>query len=144
MQSLIDALGLSDKYASTEDFLAALSDIDMIRSELAQYDSNLTLTFSRLAVAESGIAQLFSSFVFGDDDGTPYLDMSTSNSSVKMRLTNTRLAFVQTGTELAYFSDNKLYVTRLEVVERISIGTPDNGYLDIVTTPTGVGLMWRD
>ena len=144
MQSLIDALGLSDKYASTEDFLAALSDIDMIRSELAQYDSNLTLTFSRLAAAESGIAQLFSSFVFGNDDGTPYLDMSTSNSSVKMRLTNTRLAFVQTGTELAYFSDNKLYVTRLEVVERISIGTPDNGYLDIVTTPTGVGLMWRD
>ena len=144
MQSLIDALGLSDKYASVEDFLAALSDIDMIRSELAQYDSNLTLTFSRLAAAENGIAQLFSSFVFGDDDGTPYLDMSTSNSSVKMRLTNTRLAFVQTGTELAYFSDNKLYVTRLEVVERISIGTPDNGYLDIVTTPTGVGLMWRD
>ena len=89
------------------------------------------------------ITQLFSSFVFGDDDGTPYLDMSASASSIKMRLTNTRLAFVQAGKELAYFSDNKLYVTRLEVVEQISVGTSANGYLDMVTTPTGVGFKWR-
>ena len=51
--------------------------------------------------------------------------MGSSESSVKMRLTNTRLSFVQAGTELAYFSDNKLYVTRLEAVEQISIGTSD-------------------
>lgn len=69
--------------------------------------------------------------------------MSASASSIKMRLTNTRLAFVQSGKELAYFSDNKLYVTRLEVVEQISIGTANNGYLDMVTTPTGVGFKWR-
>jgi hypothetical protein len=47
------------------------------------------------------------------------------------------------GTELAYFSDNKLYVTRLEAVNQISIGTSANGFLDIVTTPTGVGFKWR-
>ena len=74
----------------------------------------------------------------------PYLDMATSDSTVKMRLTNTRLAFVMSGTELAYFSDNKLFVTRLEAVEQISIGTAGNGYLDIVTTPTGVGFKWRN
>ena len=33
--------------------------------------------------------------------------------------------------------------TRLEVVEQISIGTTANGYLDMVTTPTGVGFKWR-
>lgn len=70
-------------------------------------------------------------------------DSAASSSSMKMRLTNTRLAFVQSGTEVAYFSDNKLYVTRLEAVEQISIGTAANGYLDIVTTPSGVGLKWR-
>ncbi len=79
----------------------------------------------------------------GEEDGAPYLDMGSSESSVKMRLTNTRLSFVQAGAELAYFSDNKLYVTRLEAVEQISIGTDTNGYLDIVTTPTGVGFKWR-
>ena len=143
MRALIDSLGLSDQYASTEEFLAALNEIELIRSELAQQDSQLTLTFNRLTQAEGSIGKMFSSFVFGDENGTPYLDMSASSSSMKMRLTNTRLAFVQSGTEVAYFSDNKLYVTRLEAVEQISIGTAANGYLDIVTTPSGVGLKWR-
>ncbi len=143
VQSVIDALGLSEQFASTEAFLAALEDIELIRSELAQTDSDLTLTFNRLVTAENGIAQMFSYFQFGTADGTPYLDMGSSESSVKMRLTNTRLSFVQAGAELAYFSDNKLYVTRLEAVEQISIGTDTNGYLDIVTTPTGVGFKWR-
>ena len=143
LRALIDSLGLSDQYASAEEFLAALGEIELIRSELAQQDSQLTLTFNRLTQAEGSIGKMFSSFVFGDENGTPYLDMSASSSSMKMRLTNTRLAFVQSGTEVAYFSDNKLYVTRLEAVEQISIGTAANGYLDIVTTPSGVGLKWR-
>lgn len=113
--------------------------MELIRSELAQTDSDLTLTFSRLTAAETGLTQMFSYFEFGDDNGTPYLDMGTSSSSIKMRLTNTRLAFVQAGKELAYFSDHKLYVTQLEAVEQISIGTAENGFLDIITTPTGVG-----
>ena len=143
VQGVIDALGLSGQFASAEDFLAALADIELIRSELAQTDADLTLTFNRLTTTENGLAQMFAYFQFGEDDGAPYLDMGSSSSSVKMRLTNTRLSFVQAGAELAYFSDNKLYVTRLEAVEQISIGTDTNGYLDIVTTPTGVGFKWR-
>lgn len=69
--------------------------------------------------------------------------MHTTESSIKMRLTNTKLAFIQDGKELAYFSDNKLYVTRVEAMEQISVGTAENGFLDIVTTPEGVGLKWR-
>lgn len=141
--ALIESMGLPSKYASAEEFLSALKDIELIRSQLAQTDSNLLLTFSRLTAAENGLTQMFSYFEFGDDNGTPYLDMGSSSSNVKMRLTNTRLAFVQAGTELAYFSDNKLYVTRLEAKEQISIGTSANGYLDMVTTPTGVGFKWR-
>ena len=113
MRALIDSLGLSDQYASAEEFLAALGEIELIRSELAQQDSQLTLTFNRLTQAEGSIGKMFSSFVFGDENGTPYLDMSASSSSMKMRLTNTRLAFVQSGTEVAYFSDNKLCPTPL-------------------------------
>ncbi len=143
IRTLIDSLGLSEQFASASDFLDAVAQIELIRSDLAQTDSDMTLTFNRLKKTEDGLDQLFSSFTFGDDGGTPYLDMSTSESAVKMRLTNTRLAFVMGGTELAYFSDNKLYVTRLEAVNQISIGTSTNGFLDIVTTPTGVGFKWR-
>ena len=141
--ALIESMGLSDQFASAEEFLKALEDIELIRSELAQTDSDLTLTFTRLTAAENSLTQMYSYFEMGDDNGTPYLDMGSSASSVKMRLTNTRLAFVQAGAELAYFSDNKLYVERLEAQEQISIGTASNGFLDIVTTATGVGLKWR-
>lgn len=57
--------------------------------------------------------------------------MGSSASSVKMRLTNTRLSFVQPGdsaTELAYFSGNRLFITKMEAVEQISIGTTENGF----------------
>ena len=55
VQSVIDALGLSEQFASTEAFLAALADIELIRSELSQTNSDLTLTFNRLASAENGM-----------------------------------------------------------------------------------------
>jgi hypothetical protein len=143
VQELIDEMGLSDQFPSVDDFLALLDRVDLVRSDLDQQDARMTLTFTRLAATEESISQIFSHFEFGDDDGTPYLDMWTSASSMKMRLTNARLSFIQGSHEVAYFSDNKLFVTQLEVIERISIGTGANGYLDIVTTPTGVGFKWR-
>lgn len=143
VQTLIAEMGLSDQFASVGEFLALLDRVDLVRSELDQQDSSLSLTFTRLTAAEGSIAEIFSHFEFGDDNGTPYLDMWASESQIKMRLTNTRLAFIQGSFEVAYFSDNKLFVTQLEVIERISIGTNANGYLDIVTTPTGVGFKWR-
>lgn len=85
VMSLVESLGLSEQFASASSFLNAVSEIELIRSELAQQDSDLTLTFNRLQRTEDGLTQLFSSFVFGEDNGAPYLDMSTSESSVKMR-----------------------------------------------------------
>lgn len=89
------------------------------------------MSFSRLAATEGSLTQMLSYFEFGSEDGIPYLDMGSSASSVKMRLTNTRLSFVQPGdsaTELAYFSDNRLFITKMEAVEQISIGTMENGF----------------
>lgn len=48
------------------------------------------------------------------------------------------------GNEVAYFSDDKLYVTNVEAIKRFTIGTNDNGYLDIITTDKGVAFLWRD
>lgn len=72
IMELIDSLGLSEQYASASDFLAAVQQIELIRSDLATHDADMTLTFNRLTQTEEGLAQLFSSFVFGDDGGTPY------------------------------------------------------------------------
>ena len=79
----------------------------------------------------------------GPDIGTPKLTMGTTLSEIKMVLTNKKLSFLLQGNEVAYFSDSKLYVTNVEAIERLSVGTPQRGYLDIITTDHGVGLMWR-
>ena len=144
IQGIIDDMGLTGQFPSIADFLALVGRVNSVRSDLDLNDDNLSLAFSRLIATEGSVTQIFTNFTFGSDtDGTPYIDMGVSDSPMKMRLTNARLSFKQGTNEVAYLSDNKLYVTQLEVVERVSIGTPTNGYLDIVTTPTGVGFKWR-
>lgn len=72
VNALIAEMGLSEQFASAEEFLAAIGEIELLRSEMAQTDSDLTLMFSRLLVAEGNITQMYSSFVFGNEDGEPY------------------------------------------------------------------------
>jgi len=72
VNALIAEMGLTEQFASAEEFLAAVGEIELLRSEMAQTDSDLTLMFSRLLVAEGNITQMYSSFVFGDEDGEPY------------------------------------------------------------------------
>ena len=73
----------------------------------------------------------------------PVLTIGSTGSDMKMELTNNVLTFLHRGSPVAYFSDNKLYITHVEAIEKISIGSPTHQYLDIVTTDTGVGLLWR-
>ena len=79
----------------------------------------------------------------GSDPQNPKLILGSSDSPMTMELTNNRLSFLWRGDTVAYFSDNKLYVTNVEAIQRMSIGVSSNGYLDIVTTATGVGFLWR-
>lgn len=79
----------------------------------------------------------------GTDPNNPKLIIGTDNSPMTMELTNSKLSFLWRGDPVAYFSNNKLYVTNVEAIERMSIGTSQNGYLDIVTTAKGVGFVWR-
>ena len=59
MQALIEALGLSEQFASTEEFLAALAEIEILRSQITQTESNLTLSFDRLNAAEGDLSRIF-------------------------------------------------------------------------------------
>lgn len=118
----------------------------------------LSALSSRLTVSEDGLEQVSthmnevdgtvdkvnSFFRFDLSDPTaPVLTMGSTKSPMSMKLSNTKLSFLWNGSEVAYFSDNKLYVTNVEAIERLSVGTSANGYLDEVTTATGVGFLWR-
>ena len=80
----------------------------------------------------------------GSNPNDPKLIIGSTESPMTMELSNSRLSFLWRGDPVAYFSNNKLYVTNVEAIERLSVGTPANGYLDIVTTATGVGFLWRN
>lgn len=70
------------------------------------------------------------------------LELGKSNSPFMAKLGNTRLSFLQNGVEIAYISNNKLYITEAQVTERLSVGN-SNGYFDWEMTKSGLGIKWR-
>lgn len=55
-----------------------------------------------------------------------------------------KLSFLQDGTEVAYISNNKLYITSAEVLDRFTVGNPSSGYFDWIPRANGnLGMKWR-
>lgn len=71
------------------------------------------------------------------------LELGKLNSPFITKLGNEKLSFLQDGIEIAYISNNKLYITEAQVTEKLSVGTDDYGYFDWIMTNTGLGLKWR-
>lgn len=72
------------------------------------------------------------------------LELGVLGSPFMARLGNTRLSFVQSGEEIAYISNNKLYITSAHITNRLTIGNEENGgYFDWITTPNGLAFKWR-
>lgn len=131
----------------------------MWTESLSDTETKLRSLTTRLELTQSGLSTIVnhvtedvdgtinnvnSYFRFdGSDPNNPKLIIGTTESPMTMELTNSRLSFLWHGDAVAYFSDNKLYVTNVEAIQRLSVGTSNNGYLDIVTTATGVGFLWR-
>ena len=60
-------------------------------------------------------------------------------------ITNSKISFVQKGNEVAYISNNNLYITNAEVKNCFTIGDPSSGYFDWVPRENGnLGMKWRD
>ena len=70
-------------------------------------------------------------------------ELGVLNSPFIAKLGNTKLSFLQNGTEIAYISNNKLYITEAQVTSKLSIGTDEYGFFDWITTSTGLGLKWK-
>ena len=59
-------------------------------------------------------------------------------------LDDQKLSFLQDGTEVAYISNNKLYITNAEVLDRFTVGNPSSGYFDWIPRANGnLGMKWR-
>ena len=72
---------------------------------------------------------------FGEDG----LTIGKTGNPLTFRVVNDRLAFYMNDTEVAYLSDNKLYVTQAEILARLQIGKfayepQSNGNLSVIYT----------
>ena len=72
---------------------------------------------------------------FGEDG----LTIGKAGNPLTFRVINDRLAFYMNDTEVAYLSDNKLYVTQAEILARLQIGKfayepQSNGNLSVIYT----------
>ena len=60
------------------------------------------------------------------------------------QLTDTELAFIQAGQKVAYVSNNKLYITDVEIKNKLTIGNTTNGFFDFLPRVNGnMSIVWR-
>ena len=73
------------------------------------------------------------------------IDLGKTNSPFSATLDNTKLAFKQSGEEIAYISNNKMYITQAEIKETLRIGTSENGFFSWVQGSEGnLSLKWSE
>ena len=66
------------------------------------------------------------------------------NNDLQCIITNTKISFTQNSNEVAYISNNKLYITSAEVLDRFTVGNPSSGYFDWIPRTNGnLGMKWR-
>ncbi len=78
-------------------------------------------------------------------DNTGTLTLGKANNAFTTQIDNTKMSFKQNNTEVAYISNQSMFITTARVTEQLSLGTNNGyGYFDWVVTPTGLGLKWRN
>lgn len=145
---------------NNDSILASVSSNYASKSELQQVNSQLT---TQLGIYNNNVELRFTSF---QSDVETIEGMITSNqqlleeyirfqgalielgrvgNSFVAKLSNEKLAFLQDNVEIAYISNNKLYITDAEVRNKLTIGNPTNGYFDFIPRANGnLSLKWRE
>ena len=73
------------------------------------------------------------------------IDLGKTNSPFSATLDNTKLAFKQSGEEIAYISNNKMHITQAEIKETLRIGNSENGFFSWVQGSEGnLSLKWSE
>lgn len=72
-----------------------------------------------------------------DGEGKPVIELGSSSSDIICKILNDRISFTENGIEVAYISDNQLYITNATILSRLNIGNMSflrrkNGNLSLV------------
>lgn len=145
---------ISESYATKNEMQGLESKVD---SKIVQTSSNITDNFNKslsyLADDISTVGGSVKEFVSelnvyirrGELEPDVYgVEIGRSDSLIKARFTNDRLSFYQGLSEVAYISQNNLYITRAEVLDYLKIGNLSEGFFIFDTTENGLEVRWSN
>nr|DAZ08646.1 MAG TPA: tail protein [Caudoviricetes sp.] len=135
----------------TEDFTAKSDTMQLeetFRSELEQTSQKIEMRFSDAASMTEQVEGELEEYRNQVDT---YIQFSTDGITLGKRdspftavLGQERLSFLQNGKEIAYLSNNKLYITSTEVLDRFTVGNSASGFFDWIPRANGnLGMKWR-
>ena len=135
----------------TEDFTAKNDTMQLeetFRSELEQTSQKIEMRFSNAASMTEQVEGELEEYRNQVDT---YIQFSTDGITLGKRdspftavLGQERLSFLQNGKEIAYLSNNKLYITSTEVLDRFTVGNDGSGFFDWIPRANGnLGMKWR-
>jgi len=134
--------------ASALDGLVTQAQLDeVIDTELAVVNGSITAKFTEAKAAGTSASSALNTFretVESWQQFTPTgLTLGRSDSPYKVILSNEKLSFLQDNAEIAYISNNKLYITASEIVNQFVIGGPTEGYMTLDVIDGGLTATWR-
>lgn len=109
-------------------FQQSTENIGEVQASFSQYVSELEVYIRRGELSEG---------VYG-------IEIGRTDSNIKARFTNDRLSFYRGTTEIAYISDNSLYITDAHVLDYLKIGNSEQGYFMFDSTDNGLEVRWID
>ena len=129
---------------------AAANEVAQLTEQLTtlseQSESNFTWSVSKITELQNGVtaaqeataeqSALIRTYMTFSESG---LIIGKTGNPFTFRVVNDRLAFYMNNTEVAYLSNNKLYVTQAEILTRLQIGKfafepQSNGNLSVIYT----------
>lgn len=142
-----DIEGLKGSYTKQSEAVSALG---TFREKLINFftadAAGMEFTFGEIVEALTGappeatnyLRSLITNFRFSANG----LDIGRANSPIALRLINDRISFLNNGVEVAYISDNKLYILDAQFLRSIIIGNyqfvlEDNGSMSLVLAGGG-------
>lgn len=73
------------------------------------------------------------------------IELGEIGSAFTSLLGNEKLAFMQDGQEIAYISNNKMFITDVEIKNKLTFGDDNRGYFDFVPRANGnLSIRWRE
>ena len=134
---------VSTKYAAKTDLGTLQTQVSTLATQTSTDFTWATQTINQIIADAAANQQLTEEqfetiqtyMMFGEDG----LRLGKTGNPVTVRILNDRIAFYMNETEVAYFSNNKLYVTQAQILSRLQIGKfayepQPNGNMSLIYT----------